>query len=483
MKDVVEFVIIVNRKGLGMRNVKNKIAVLLATTSLLSFGTSASFAEDKPSCASLGYTTDSRSCVDRGGSPLMCPYSILNDTDATNTDCICLSKSCRGYPLFKVDDKYYYLPPTGGNPVEAIPSVGTIEGNIDGEMESCTVGLGNDAHTYYRVPKCKEGFLYQNNICDEGCDTINTYPFETHPGNLAGEVQICKDEKGEHYGYIECNDGWKLSNGRCNLNSCDIKEYPYMSNPNDEEHRGEVESCKIGGNAYYKYSSCIDGFEPKGSVCVSTCEITNCSYTTATEGHREWTCKLNNPKCRIGDTAVYDGINIGTIFHLPDAEDNRVHVMGIAKNIRWGIGEASTTFIDNLLETYIYEGKKNTKIIDNFRIAQNWNKGGVNSFPAVEYCLDYNVNCVEDTMCAVGEWYLPAYNELYAMYNSRFFLHNIHIGSDVEFFSNNKGVYLWSSTGGKATTVYIVGMHNGILSYNLKQSSGWMFPILSFTAK
>jgi len=149
---------------------------------LISYSAKASLDDmTKPTCAEMGYTTSTAECLSSNGNPLLCPYS-----DSDNSLCICLSKSCRGYPLLKDrDNKYYYLN-TEGERVDAEPAQGSVEGNIEGNMESCTVGFGDDEVTYYRVPKCKSGFRYQNNIFDEGCDTVNKYPFDYHPGTLPG---------------------------------------------------------------------------------------------------------------------------------------------------------------------------------------------------------------------------------------------------------------------------------------------------------
>ena len=477
-----------------MNTIKQKTTILLAMSALLSLFAYASIAEEVtyPSCAEMGYTTNVDDCISAGGIPLLCPYSNPNDKA-----CICQIRSCRGYPLFKEDADYYYNTLDGGK-VIAKPSDGKLEDYIDGEMESCTVGYGNDALIYYRVPQCKEGFMYQNNICDKGCD-LNQYPFTTHPGNLAGEVQICKDENGEHYGYTKCNDGWKQNGANCVLNSCDVKEFPYMSNPNEQEYRGEVQSCKIGGNAYYKYKSCDAGFEPKMGVCVSKCEITDCTSTEqsvtsngTTRTYNEWTCKLNNPQCRIGDTATYDGIDVGTIFHLPDGEDNRVHMMNIGANssqtvrFRWGIGEARGADVSGIetigsasgaLAVKDIDGKKNTQLMLEFRDSKNWNKGGVDGYPAAEFCSEeYDIGCANGTMCALGEWYYPALGELGYWYNIRYILYNVSGNSlfyETYFFSSSE------VSSSHAWALYFV---NGALWTNAKDSNSYTIPTLSFIA-
>ena len=441
---------------------------------------------DTPTCAEMGYTSNSLDCINSGGTPLMCPYS-----GESAHDCICVTKSCRGYPLYKEDDgSYTYLTEDGGK-VKAQPVTGTIEDNTE-NLDSCTTGYGNDAKTYYRVSKCKEGFLYQNNICDEGCDTANKYPFDTHPGNLAGTVEICKDASGNHYGYTSCNDGWLFSNGKCNLNTCDIKEYPYMSDPNFEEDRGETKTCKIGGNAYYRYTSCKDGFELKKGVCVGTCEITNCSSTDksvtgngTTRNYKDWSCTLNNSKCRIGDTAVLNDVKVGTVFHLPDGTNDKTLVMSLTttSSMMWAKGIAQTTDVSGLSNftstaTAItdMDGKKNTNLVLAFRDSKGWTKGGANSYPAAEYCMEQSISsCTSGTMCAIGEWYLPSEGELGYMYDNRYLLYNV-TGSTT-FYSN----YFWSSTEYNADGAWGVYFSSGVRDAGYKGYS-WVYvrPVLAF---
>lgn len=483
-----------------MSIIQSKTTILLATTSLLSLFAYTSIAEEVtyPSCAEMGYTSNIDDCISAGGVPLLCPYS-----NADNKACICQIRSCRGYPLFKEGEDYYYHT-LDGSRVKATPTTGVIEDYIEGELESCTVGYGSEALTYYRVPKCLDGYMYQNNICDKGCD-LNQYPFTTHPGNLAGEVQVCKDETGDHYGYTQCNAGWILNGASCTLNSCDVKEYPYMSNPNEDEERGEVQTCKIGGNAYYKYTSCDVGFEKKKGVCVGKCEITDCTSTPPvivtsngkSRTYNEWICKLNNPKCRIGDTATYQGIDVGTIFHLPDGEDNRVHMMSIGnsstatKILVWANGVAQTTDVLELTNKQYKnddkgeeknalkdkDGKKNTNLILAFRDSKGWDTDEANGYPAAEYCAERDIsNCSSNTICAEGEWYLPSLGELGYMYDNRYILYNV--SGSTTFYSN----YLLASTEHEATLMWLLnfsaGNRDGSLKYIVRYFAR---PVLSFT--
>ena len=475
-----------------MNTIKHHKTILLAIIALLSLFAYPIMAEEEttsPSCAELGYNTPVDDCISAGGVPLLCPFS-----NADIKTCICQIRSCRGYPLFKDGEDYYYTT-LDGSRVKATPTTGTIEDYIDGELESCTIGYGREALTYYRVPKCLDGFMYQNHICDKGCD-LEQYPFTTHPGNLAGEVQVCKDENGDHYGYTKCNAGWVQNGASCTLNSCDIKEYLYMDDPNEDEYRGEVEICKIGGNAYYKYTSCDAGFEKKKGVCVGKCEITDCTSTQQTvtsngtsRTYNEWTCKLNNPKCRVGDTATYQGIDVGTIFHLPDGEDNRVHMMSIGnsstatKSLKWAKGIAQTIDVIGLTNFPTKEkaitdkdGKMNSKLILSFRDSKGWTQGGTDSYPAVEFCATYTVGCTSGTMCAIGEWYLPSEGELGYMYDNRYLLYNA-TGS-TQFYAS----YFWSSTETGSTNAWYVYFIDGGRVSNYKTNTRYASPTLSFTA-
>lgn len=438
--------------------------------------------ETKPSCAALGYNTNVQDCLDAKGTPLLCPFS-----GQENPVCLCVSDSCRGYPLQKNGTQYYYINESGRK-ITVAPISGKVEDYIDGNIESCTVGFGEDKTTYYRVPKCKGDYLFQNYICDEGCDTVNKYPYSYHPGNLPGKVEECVNEASKWYGYVECNEGWTLDNGKCNLNTCSILEYPYVSDPNLMQYRGQTLSCKIGGNTYYKYTTVdkdgvpltsdtcgLNGYTLSGGVCRAKCEINtssaSCKATVVTTiinnnsySYNTFNCGLKNAKdCRVGDIAVINGVEVGTIFHLPENSSDKVLVMGgyIGK-LQWADGVSQTTDIPDLasitsLTTAINDsnGKLNTAIIKAFATAKNY------SYPAAKKCWTYESSGCNHPVCQAGEWYLPSLKELGYMYDNRYILYNAVLSTKQDTFLANPGEYMRTSTEANASAAWLLSFKNG----------------------
>ena len=292
-------------------------------------------------CPKMGYEILVTDCIKKGGNPLLCPYSSTdissnNGTEVDNNDyCVCLQDSCQGYPLYKdsecQENEYKYLrtetAPNGEN-ITAIEKVkinseyiGTIEGTGGQsvkDIESCNVSSIDNAFTYYRINSCASDKRFDGVACIESCD-ITKYPFlGMPPATSNGIIGNCMDHNGAHYGYVECYEGWIASNGtstptdgQCHLGTCSISDFPYIENPDKEEKRGTLGKCRIGGNTYYRYKDCKDGYtmkrpEPnkteKGGVCIKDCTF-SCSGAS---------CNMTDTDCKIGDRAVVKDIDAGT---------------------------------------------------------------------------------------------------------------------------------------------------------------------------
>ena len=467
--------------------------ILLLSISLIFISISA-LAKDKEitaSCADLGYTTPYDECTQDKGVPLICPvYDGGNEKPV-----ICLKESCRGYNL--VDGEALYKDETNWND---LASDGRTIRNHIASFEECTVGTGDTVRKLYRVKECAEGSLYQNGLCDVGCDTVNKYPYRLHPGNLAGEVEVCKDASGEYFGYKECHDGWlggwnnkDNPTGYCNLNTCDIMYYPYNTDPNAQKVRGTTDICLIGGNRYYKYISCNEGYtlSTKGSVCIGSCEIDidNCEKTqidiTGTNynhSYNNWKCGLKDKNtCMIGDNATIDGYVIGTIFYI---SDDKILVMGGNQGTKkWGDGLAESTNIPTEILPDItstasavqdYDGKQKTNAIKAYINKSDNDEFTDASYPAAAACYNYETtNCHHD-MCLQGEWYLPALGELGYMYDNRYLLWQV---TGQNAFYNS---YFWSSTESGSASAWALSFINGNRWSNGKYPSGYVRPVLSF---
>ena len=154
--------------------------LLLSLVSVLSLSASRVYARDEApttSCETLGYNTPYDDCVRENGMPLVCPFYSLDKKMV-----LCMRESCRGYSLTNAD-------------LDALASDGKKVRDHIASTEECVVGFGEDAKTYYRVKECRSGSLYQNGICDVGCLQAR-YPYDKHPGDLPGEVEMCIDTVG-----------------------------------------------------------------------------------------------------------------------------------------------------------------------------------------------------------------------------------------------------------------------------------------------
>ena len=467
---------------------KNTI-ILYTTTSLFIISNTATAREIDVTCEQLGYTVPVSECLEQGSMPLVCPVA-QGETDEERMS-LCYSESCRGHPLWKKDGYYYHLD-KNGNPIKiaAVGSLGYIKGG-EAALLSCKTGLTENAMTYYKVKECEDGAIINNDICVNGCGR-ESYPYDKHPGDLAGAVASCEDAEGEHFGYTSCNDGWDLKDGQCLLSSCDIKTYPYIGDPNllNDEYRGVTTTCRIGGNAYYKYDSCdttkLDSnnnpiYILKKGICIKKCALKpeNCTKTSKTvDGftYNDWSCELDST-CRVGDYVTYNGTDIGIIFHLKKDENDKTLVAGLATtNKKWAHGVYETTDINtitNITGTAAakadYAGKIKTQKIIGFTTDYTTN------YPAAAYCYNHNVSaCASGSVCAKGEWYLPAEGELGYMFDNRYIMYNVT--NSTTFYNS----YFWSSTEYYAGNAWGLYFSTGDRGSPTKSNSYSVRPVLAF---
>jgi len=442
--------------------------------------------KNKDSCQSLGYNTLVSDCLNAKMIPLLCPFA--NSGEAR---CLCMNKSCRGYDL-KLSD------------LDVVASDGKKYKDHIKTLSSCTVGFGEDALELYRVDECMEGSLFQNGLCDVGCDKINKYPYTIHPGNLAGNVISCVDSNGEYYGYDSCNDGWTFSSGKCNLASCSIYDYPYNSNPNliNNTNRGEIKTCKIGGNTYYRYTATDknnkpltsggcenNGYNLLNGVCSKYCYIDNCSATiktvtytdskgvTYSTNYNEWSCKITTNDCRVGDFAVFNNQAVGVIYHVPNNEINKMFIVSdySYSSGAWASGQATTVdtpILNSDSKTY-YDGKYNTNILVNFAKSNS-----AYTYPTASIAYNYTPSNCNHDICKKGEWYLPSLGETVMLINSKYILYNTHSYRSFWYDSS----YLWSSQEAYYENAYLRNLNGA--TYNWPKTIVFQsIPVISFTAK
>ena len=440
--------------------------------------------EDKADCESLGYTVDFDECLAQKAMPLLCPFYSVN-----NKKVACIINSCRGYPLKESDFSQMM---SDGQPLSAhIDGTFVPEQTESAAALGCRAGWEKSGGTlkevwYYKIKKCKDSSRFQNDKCDVGCDKVNKYPYSSHPGDLAGEVDNCVDKDGTWFGYKSCNDGWYLSNGRCELSECEIVNYPYISDPNQDEVRGTTTTCRIGGSVYYRFESCNSGFTLAGGVCAKTCNvnISGCRKNTKTitfeangknyqQQYYDWKCDFSTPLCKVGDYAAINDKIVGIIFHLPESENDKTMIVA---NTSWtgavfAQGEAAS--FDTPIAWNGEDGKNNINII---KVVQQAYPSY--SYPAFEHCYNYapsNGSCGigQDNFCTIGEWFLPNLTEIKQIYVNRYILYNV----------TNSWLYLSGSKGtsyeGSAISWYLYDWLGGGWGHPKNQGL-YIIPITSF---
>ena len=509
---------------------KNNIK-FVSMVSLLSLvtGVAGAAVVTKTDCEKLGYTTPLEKCTPDKGTALFCPFFNAKDKPLV----LCYSKSCRGYPL---KEEEFSQKASDGNMmtyhIKDFPENGTfVPKQTDSQgILGCFAGYENDSDGklkeiwYYKIKECKENSLYQNNICDVGC-LAERYPYDSHQGNIAGDMRRCDDSKGEHYGYETCNDGWeggwqKTKNtanptGKCELATCSVQNFPYMSDPNTHGfNRGITKQCLVGGNPYYQYSATDLMGEPSpeacgvgtynsytlvGPVCQNKCIFSGCIKTKINKtlsginfSYNEWTCTLDNKSdCRLGDEAFVkigaDNIDIGVVTHLPTDESDYVRVLSMKGLYNYGsygvFAEDSVPLPQTDCDTNAI-GKYNTNFLVAYETEKNKTAepGYEYSFPISHDLLNYAPSdCSAGSVCGRGEWASVTCMEGKQMYNDRAILYNVtksKIGtalwsSNIMTESNRSGRYNYAMLMTGAGTY-------GLYNHNRRYLQNTYYPMLTF---
>ena len=477
-------------------NRKIKLASMVSLLSLIA-GVAGAAVVTKFDCEALGYTTPLNDCLEANGTPLFCPFHSVEKPMT-----LCLTKSCRGYPLTEED-------------LESKASDGKgVREHIE-ELDSCTTGPVEGGKTYYKVVRCKSTSLYQNNLCDVGC-LAERYPYDSHQGNIAGDMRRCDDSTGEHYGYETCNDGWiggwvKNRTGICELAACDVKNFPYMSNPNAYYNRGITKQCLVGGNPYYRYSSTDSLDNPSdeacgvaneytlnNAVCQKQCVFSNCSMEEPTRTtlsgidfeYNNWACKLATEDCRVGDIAIVNGINVGIVTHLPTDSSDLLRIMTSSYSFASSITSGSHNAEGLPLPNKNCSGNELGKYYDKFTLAymKEKNKTAVEpyEFPGVQKMSTYAPSdCPDGSVCGKGEWYLPSCSELKQIFENRYIVYNITKSSYGSTFINTCVLSSSFYNNERNHSLCFSGSNGvgGITSPHFRYGTYNFYPMLSFHLK
>ena len=414
-------------------------------------------------CEELGYKTNLSDCT--VGLPLLCPIS--GNAAENKLKCLCMTESCRGYSLTETD-------------LDETASDGRVVREHIEELESCDSGVDADKVTYYRIKKCKDGSLYQvqndKPTCDVGCPR-SRYPYSEHPGDLAGKVEKCIDEKGVWFGYLSCNTGWVASGEaghECAFNDCELKNYPYTHNPNEIQQRGKTTNCKVGGNNYYQYTACDSGYTLKGSVCQAKCQLQNCVINSSAKGYNEWSCAVKDKmSCQVGDAAYFGDSYLGVIAYQPDGEGETL-IIATEKNngvTPFGTLAYGNEYTEQIGHSLSQIGKKDTLMYIN-----EMKSNSDLDYPVMNACYEYSSPRCSHNVCSASEWFLPGSSELKQTYPFKYILYNVtsqNVFREGRVWNNCVDMY--------NNYAYIFDYGTGQANYQSKRSKLIYFPMMSYT--
>lgn len=321
-----------------------------------------------------------------------------------------------------------------------------------GKAESCA----NSGETKYRCIVCSDGWKEDTNggcvprICDP-----DKYPYAEKP-NSCEELTECPEytlsEDGLSYGTTikygckKCKEGWHMDEkGGCDIDACDqsfnLEECPINS---------DCEECTSGSVTKYKIKNCKEGFESVNGKCVAKCA----DNETRDENGSCVSAKLT---CNVGDifysnkTCSPDVIPgrtpIGVVYYVGN-DGNDIRIVGLrdidksgkelARNsapVLWRNtfgGEKTCKYKEHRLskkESLTVGGYKDRNGVmlkdemsghhntytcsDMFYPYPHYKKSQHNPVTAV-YAYAPSV-CAEGSFCAKGNWYQPAFGEMYIM--------------------------------------------------------------------
>ena len=181
-------------------------------------------------------------------------------------------------------------------------------------------------------------------------------------------------------------------------------------------------------------------------------------------------------KCQVGDilysdkscntNVVASKTPIGVIFDVT----NKLAI-GREESIKyWANGYFDVPRLSNITSssavTADWQGKNNTRVV------LEYCKANGKSCPAFEYVNSYKT---EGTIA--GDWYLPAFGELNAIYGNKDVL-NIALGKiDGTKLSS---IYYWSSSEYSSTNAWILDFYGGGVNYYYKYYNWYVRPVLAF---
>ena len=401
-----------------------------------------------PSCEELGYAKHTTTSTQA----LYCPFD--------NTYSVNIDSMYRGFVERSQLEADYAEYLTDGKTLETFC-----------ELEIRTQGEGEYARTLYRCKECKSS-TFEAGLCVEFCD-VTKFPYSSRPEDLYGQVIECKDNNGTRYAYSECNNGWLADGPRCVMTIADRFYYPYLYKP--DGNRGTIDTFKSATNVYYGYKkdTCNSGYSfiSKNAnvhigLCIKKCEISNCRQVSETDGVKNYKCDIPDD-CVVGDTITYGGTKIGMLLHKATGENDKNLVLGAIIRKQFGMEGYHLTGLGDI------DGKLNTKKIIKFCEANNL------SCPAAEHCYNYSVSGVTEPALSQGQWFLPAKDEAYYVFDTNMYITAIVNGYNLPFNTDNSNLVLVSKS---QNTVRTYGWRLFDYSYSAqlaKNASAYVYPMLA----
>ena len=363
--------------------------------------------------------------------------------------------------------------------------------------------------TTYKCDTCYTGYEVLNGACNKTC----TYTATNLPTNCATATGSCQlgSASGTTTYYATtcstCNNGYEVSSGSCVAAACT----GFNSASSTIANCSTTSSCQKGATKVYKCDTCTTDYEPdENGGCKLSCALslttlpTGCSTVTDScvkNGTTYYsdiclTCISGyefdgNGKCKvksyaIGDIYEYNGTPIGVVFYDDENITKIVALTDITKDgtsrsekmswansssYDWNTGATQTSVESTALKDT--NGKYNTQKIlayikANRRTAE----------AATATSLYAPSVCRTGSICAKGNWYLPAAGELWTLYSNKATLNS-------KFTSNSGTAFLtlsyWSSTEYDSGNAWTIFFNSGSRYLTNKGSTYYVRPVLEIS--
>ena len=329
--------------------------------------------------------------------------------------------------------------------------------STSGECDECIVEKADGTKSnsgYWRYTRCNAGYSYKSGECPPTEVDTSKYPFTQGELNEEiGEVECVQSAQNIYCGYKSCNEGWNLNSGNCIVHDCG-SAYPYTTC----DANGTCEECKSGTNTRYSEVTCNSGYYKINGICTPPCS------TVGT--------------CKVGDIYAYNTTPIGVVFYN-DSSTTKIIALtdinesgeAVIKTISWGSGDlnwSASGFITGSSSTALTDmnGRYNTTHILNYLTTNN--KTSI-AAPAVNSYAPST--CRTGSMCAKGNWYLPAAGELWSTCQNYNIINNAIEAAGGNIINRS----YWSSTEQSTPGAWIIAVRTNCDIWYENKSLSWYY--------